>query len=164
MLFAHTGVVFQPSLDDGNQGMRIRGALADPLHGKRWDVLRGCCRGDERQQQTNAYGTGFTALAITRLAKLSDRDATNPNLAEAMRKAFGERKPPNLYTGRLSGTDWKFGSPVQWAARERQTRVSGWVASRDANLKSAAGFDGQARAFPYSAIKRVHAFSACGSL
>jgi hypothetical protein len=45
-----------------------------------------------------------------------------------------------------------------------EARVSGWVGTSDANLKPAVRFDLQARAFPYSASKRVHAFSACGSL
>lgn len=54
--------------------------------------------GDRRVivRRNNTYGTGFTALAITRLAKLSDRDATNPNVAEAMRKAFGDAEAAQL--------------------------------------------------------------------
>ena len=54
--------------------------------------------GDRRViiRRTNTYGTGFTALAITRLEKLSDRDATNPNLADAMRKAFGDAEAAQL--------------------------------------------------------------------
>ena len=54
--------------------------------------------GDKRAiiRRTNAYGTGFSALAVTRMAKLSDRDATNPNFGEAMRKAFGDAEAAQL--------------------------------------------------------------------
>ena len=54
--------------------------------------------GDRRViiRRQNTYGTGFTALAITRLEKLSDRDATTPNFAEAMRKAFGDAEAAQL--------------------------------------------------------------------
>lgn len=54
--------------------------------------------GDKRAiiRRTNAYGTGFSVLAITRLSKLSDRDATNPNLGEAMRKEFGDGEAARL--------------------------------------------------------------------
>ena len=54
--------------------------------------------GDKRliTRRNNAYGTGFSALAVTRLDTLSDRDATNPNLAEAMRKAFGDAEAAQL--------------------------------------------------------------------
>jgi hypothetical protein len=54
--------------------------------------------GDKRAiiRRTNTYGTGFSALAITRLSKLSDRDATNPDFGEAMRKAFGDAEAAQL--------------------------------------------------------------------
>jgi hypothetical protein len=54
--------------------------------------------GDRRViiRRNNTYGTGFTALATTRLEKLSDRDANNPNLGEAMRKAFGDAEATQL--------------------------------------------------------------------
>ena len=47
-------------------------------------------------RRTNAYGTGFTAIAITHHAKLSDRDQTNPNGGEALRKAFGDGEANQL--------------------------------------------------------------------
>ena len=54
--------------------------------------------GDTRTiiRRTNAYGTGFTSIAITHHAKLSDRDATNPNGGEALRKAFGDGEANQL--------------------------------------------------------------------
>jgi hypothetical protein len=54
--------------------------------------------GDKRTiiRRTNAYGTGFTSMAITWIAKAGDRDQTNPNLGEAMRKAFGDAEAAQL--------------------------------------------------------------------
>ena len=54
--------------------------------------------GDTRNitRRNSAYGTGYTSIAITHFAKLSDRDATNPNLGEALRKAFGDAEAAQL--------------------------------------------------------------------
>lgn len=54
--------------------------------------------GDTRTivRRNNAYGAGFTSIAITNHMKLSDRDQTNPNLGEALRKAFGDAEANQL--------------------------------------------------------------------
>ena len=54
--------------------------------------------GDTRTiiRRNSAYGTGFVSIAITHFSKLSDRDATNPNLGEALRKAFGDAEAAQL--------------------------------------------------------------------
>ena len=54
--------------------------------------------GDKRTiiRRTNAYGTGFTAIAITYHSKLADRDQPNPNGGEALRKAFGDAEAAQL--------------------------------------------------------------------
>ena len=55
--------------------------------------------------------------------------------------------------------EWDGGATVcRWRHEVRLGR------SGDANLKSAVGLDVQASAFPYSASRRLQAFSACGSL
>jgi len=41
-------------------------------------------------------GAGFSPSAITNHIKLSDRDQTNPNLGDALRKAFGDAEANQL--------------------------------------------------------------------
>ena len=54
--------------------------------------------GDKRTiiRRNSVQGLGFTNYGVTLINRLSDRDATNPNLGEALRKAYGDAEAAQI--------------------------------------------------------------------
>ena len=54
--------------------------------------------GDKRTiiRRNSVQGTGFTYYAVTLINKLSDRDQTNPNVAESLRKLYGDAEAAQI--------------------------------------------------------------------